>query len=125
MKHASHLTNSLTVDRFCAVKIADLNFKEESGRPDDQGALWIAPVIKTGWDAPAGLLALYASTNGDPILLGQIEDGDLTWVNGNDRDSGMDESIKEVLLRSHWIHRNDGEGYSYLVMDAAASWSDE
>ena len=117
MKSKYFLTNSVVVDQFCAVKLADLNYKSGSERNDDHGALYVAPVVKTNWDAPVGLLALYATTNGDPIMLAQIEDGELTWCEETNETPGM-ESVREVLERAAWCHPSNGEGYSYLVEES-------
>lgn len=112
MKAKHFVSQSVAVDQFCAVKLADLTYTEGSSRPDDCGSLWVAPIVWAAWGAPLGILALYATTNGDPILLGQIEDGEVLW----DRDALA--NICDALISSDWVHRPDGEGYSYLVMDS-------
>lgn len=106
------LTPTLAVDRHCAVKLANLNYNPGSSRADDLGSLYVAPVVRCGWKAPLGLLAVYATTNGDPILLAQIEDGELTWL-----DEEI-ESMREVLESAEWIHHGSGEGYSYIVEES-------
>ena len=117
MSHLYHITNSVAVDRFCAVKLADLNYNPESNRRDDTGSLYAAPIVKTNWNAPIGLVAVYASTNGDPILLAQIEDGDITWFEETNETPGL-ESIIDVLRAAKWNHPGTGEGYSYLVEES-------
>lgn len=112
-----HITNTLAVDRFCAVKLANLNYKQDSRRSDDLGSLWVAPVISAGWAAPLGLLAIFATTNGDPIFLGLIEDGEVTWCEEGADSPGID-SVLDVLERAEWIHSDSGEGYSFLLQES-------
>jgi hypothetical protein len=96
------LTNSLAVNPAFSVKLADLNYNESSNRMDDRGSLFVAPVSQTGWDAPVGLLALFASTNGDPIYLAQIEEDSLIWVDGNDADV-FPEHMRFPLENASWV----------------------
>ena len=120
MKHIHHITNSLAVDHFARVKLADLSYSKDSQRPDDCGSLYIAPIVAADWDVTPGLIALYATTNGDSILLGLIEHGDLTWVEPLYGEGGLNDAMIEVLSRAAWDHPRSGEGYSYLVADAGA-----
>lgn len=117
MKNKYFLTGLVAVDKFCAVKLADLSYSYGSERKDDSGALCVAPVVQTNWDAPVGLLAIYSTTNGDPIMLGQIEDGEITWFHESNETPGI-ESVREVLERAAWCHPANGEGYSYLVEES-------
>ena len=106
VKHQYFLTHSISVDRFCSVRLAHLEYQPRSHRPDDCGGLYVAPII-SGIKAQ-GMLALYSTTNGDPIILGNIEDGELTWYDDI-------EHVVDSLKKAEWNHRPDGEGYSYLV----------
>jgi hypothetical protein len=117
MKNQYYITSSIAIDQFCAVKLAELNYKDGSDRNDDHGALYIAPLTKANWDAPLGLIILYATTNGDPIMLAQIEDAELTWFEETNETPGL-ESLREVLERANWLHPSSGEGYSFLVEDS-------
>jgi hypothetical protein len=114
--HLHYITNATAVDQFCAVPLAHLSYSPDSNRPDDRGILYVAPIAKASWDAPVGILLLYATTNGDPIELGQIEDGELAWT----ADASTMNGMRAVLARADWIHPRNGEGYSYMLTDAVA-----
>jgi hypothetical protein len=102
MKHY-HITNSLAVNAAFALRLASLDYDPGSNRPDDAGSLYVAPVSKSSCEAPVGLLAIYASTNCDPILVGQVEDGDVTWFDHSEHSEGLSDSMNEVLARACWL----------------------
>jgi hypothetical protein len=104
------------------VKLADLQYRIGSHRQDDLGALYVAPVCEAKFDVSLGALALYATTNGDPIWLGWITDGALELTEPTSTLPGMDGDMAAVLSRAGWNHNKTGEGYSYLVEEAVEMW---
>lgn len=97
-----YITNTIAIDPAFALCLASLVYKPGSNRPDDCGSLYVAPVCAAIWDAPAGVLALYASTNGDPILIGQIEDREITWIDENNSDT-FPEHMRTALESACWL----------------------
>lgn len=102
MKHY-HITNSLAVNPAFALRLAALDYNPGSNRPDDSGSLYVAPVSKASWDAPAGLLAIYAISNGDPILVGQMQDGEVFWIDQTDNSEGLSEHMLATLAAAVWL----------------------
>lgn len=111
------ITNETAVDFAMRIKIGEVCWTEGSDRPDDQGSIYVAPVCFAKWDAPLGLVLIYATTNGDPVALGQIEDGEVTWFEESSQNPGF-EAVKPVLERANWIHDSGAENYSFLVKDS-------
>jgi len=113
------IKNELAVDFAMRIKLADLDYANDGkNRADDQGSLWVAPVVQVkGWTAPLGMLALYASTNGDPIFLGQIENGDVVWQQEGAEGEPLSDDMREVLDRADWIGDN-GDGYVWTVKES-------
>jgi len=118
--HTEYITNEVQVDRFVRVRLASLEYNPDSNRPDDCGELYVAPVTRlAGHESSGGELCLFATTNGDPILLGFIRDGELEFTPATERESGLDESMIDALKRAVWHHpANSDNSYSYLVADA-------
>lgn len=116
--NAYYLTNDLAVDSHLKVALADLCYVPDSDRDDDRGRLMVSPVVKfPGGDAPLGLLALYCTTNGDPVQVGLIEDGEITWLPefADDAESWL----WPVLRTATWEDPgNPDDWYGYAVQDA-------
>lgn len=127
MKNTEWLTNYVQVDRYARVRLARLEYAPQSNRPDDCGGLYIAPVTQVrGGEVPAGQLAIFATTNGGPTLLGYITDGNIQFVRATDRESGMDEAMLDVLKRAAWDHPpNSDDSYSYTIEDAVSGSFDD
>ncbi len=113
------ITNGTAVDFSMKIKIADITWVEGSNRPDDWGSVYVAPVCEANWSAPLGLglVMVYATTNGDPVALAQIEDGELTWFEESSSTPGID-NVRPILARANWIHDPAAENYSFLVMES-------
>lgn len=114
MKHY-HLNQHLSVNRGFAIKLADLRYDPSSDRPDDCGSLYVAPVSQASWDAPIGLLALYATTNGDPVVLAQIEENDLTWIDENNSDV-FPEHMRTAMESAGWSELSNDEAAELLEL---------
>lgn len=119
MRNTEWINNGVQVDRYARVRLAGLEYQPGSNRPDDCGGLYVAPItqIKNG-SVTAGQLALFATSNGDHMLLGFITDGQIRFIRSTERESGMDEFMLEVLQSAGWDHPKTDDSYSYLVEDA-------
>jgi hypothetical protein len=75
-----YITRNIAIHPAFEIRLAALDYNPGSGRPDDCGSLFVAPVVQvTSNYFIAGTLAIYSSTNGDPIFLGFIEGNEVTW----------------------------------------------
>jgi hypothetical protein len=68
--------------------LADLDFapEESSNNGNDLGTLYATPIAKTSgteWKPGDGHLAIYATTNSDPILLGHLLASKVVWFDGD------------------------------------------
>jgi hypothetical protein len=116
-KNTEWITNEVQVDRYARIRLAGINYKEGSDRPDEWGGLYVAPITMIrGCEVPTGQLCIFCTTNGDPTRIGFITDGDVVFV--QDNGDGINEQLLEVLNRADWEDPQCGEGYSYLVRDA-------
>lgn len=99
-EHMLDLSQTVTVDRWCGVKLADLYRSPREW----VGAVYVAPML-SGWpQMPPGVLSVYATINGgDPIMLAQIEGGEITWL--DDAGAGL----------MDWAEWHRSEGYCHLV----------
>jgi len=82
------ITNYLAVNADEATRLADLDFapEESFNTGGDLGALYAAPIAKTAgtdWKPSDGALAIYATTNAAPILLGHILPSKVVWSDGD------------------------------------------
>ena len=109
MKNVHWITNETAVDFAMKIKIGEVFWVEDSTRPDDYGDIFVAPVCRAKWNSPLGLVLIYGTTNGGPVALGKIEDGEVVW---------FDEVLKPILERANWILDPKVEDYSFLVKES-------
>ena len=117
MKNEYWITNATAVDFAMKIKIGEVCWVEGSTRPDDQGSIFVAPVCRSKWNSPLGLVLIYLTTNGDPVAVGQIQDEEVIWFEESNQTPGF-EVLKPILERANWILDPKVEDYSFLVKES-------
>jgi hypothetical protein len=116
------ITNYIAVNADRAIKLANLDYSPEtsSSTGRDLGVLYAAPIAKTSgeWKPGVDELAIYATTNSDPILLGRTHASKVVWCDG-DSDFDPYEMWATLRIATGWTDSELGR----LVVAAVPSAS--
>ncbi len=106
------ITSYLAVNADRAIKLANLDYapEESSATGGDLGVLYAAPIAKTAgieWKPGQDELAIYATTNADPILLGRLLASKVAWCDG-DSDFDPYEMWNTLSIATGWADTDMG-----------------